>query len=247
MKKFLKWAGIVVLSLIVILFVTFRMLSDPIPEGTTGPDAEALAQKIWLATAQDAWDTTRYVSWNFDNRHQFIWDRERDLVQVDWQDYRVLLNTQTQQGKAWLKGQLLEEGKAAKKLNRAWQYFCNDSFWLNAPGKIFDPGTSRSLVKLENGDDALLVSYSSGGVTPGDSYLWLTDEQGLPHSWKMWVSILPVGGVEASWANWQQLPTGGQVATEHDLGFYQSKILDIRAGQHWESLGLSDDPFGELF
>ncbi len=54
----------------------------------------------------------------------------------------------------------------------------------------------RRLVKTKTNKDALLVTYTSGGTTPGDSYLWHLDASGKPESYQMWVSILPIGGLE---------------------------------------------------
>jgi len=243
MKKFLKWSAIIIVSLIVILFIAVQIISKPLPEGEEGAAAEALAQKMLVATDQAAWDTTVFVRWDFAGLHQYLWDRKRNLVQVEWSSNKVLLNTQDQEGKAWVDGQELEAAAARKKLAEAWNYFCNDSFWLNAPGKIYDPGTTRKLVKLEDGTESLLITYASGGVTPGDSYLWILDESGLPIKWKLWVNIFPIGGMETSWGQWQKLSTGAKVATFHDLGVYQLKISDVEAANDWKSLGIEEESF----
>lgn len=248
MKKFLKWSGIIILVLIVGLFIAGWLASESLPEGQAGPDADALAKKVMRATDQAAWDTTHYVSWNFAGRHQLLWDRDRKLVQVAWGDHKVMLNTQNHlEGIAWKNGTELKEEEARKKLNTAWSYFCNDSFWLNAPGKVFDPGTSRKMVTLEDGTQGLLISYSSGGVTPGDSYLWILDESGRPVKWKMWVSIIPIGGLEASWDDWQELYSGAKVATTHQIGWYESTISDLKSGSDWSHIGLQNDPFAALY
>ena len=248
MKRFLKWAGIGLLVLIAGLFIAGWIISEPLPEGEAGPEAEALARKLQTATDQKAWDTTHVIRWDFAGRHQLLWDRNRKLVQVEWSENKVILNTQNHlDGVAWENGTQLLGDAAKEKLNKAWAYFCNDSFWLNAPGKVFDPGTSRKIVTLEDGSEALLISYESGGVTPGDSYLWFLDENGLPVKWKMWVSILPIGGLEASWADWQELPSGAKVSTTHKIGWYESGLTDIKSGNSWEDLGLEEDPFAAMF
>jgi hypothetical protein len=91
-----------------------------------------------------------------------------------------------------------------------------------------------------------MVSYSSGGVTPGDSYLWILDENNRPVAWKMWVKIIPIGGVRSSWADWVQLPTGAWVATSHKTAFLTSKITNLEAGMSLTDLGMDKDPFAEF-
>ena len=106
--------------------------------------------------------------------------------------------------------------------------FNNDSFWLVAPYKIFDEGTERSLVSLEDGSQALLVTYTSGGSTPGDSYLWLLNENEIPYAYKMWVKIIPVGGVEASWDHWTKMESGAYLPKSHKMGPITLSMGDVR-------------------
>jgi hypothetical protein len=105
-----------------------------------------------------------------------------------------------------------------KTIKKAHKKFNNDSFWLVAPFKVFDPGTQRSLVPLEDGSPGLLVTYTTGGDTPGDSYLWILDSKGVPQSFKMWVKIIPLGGLEASWDGWQVMDSGALLPSTHQLG-----------------------------
>ena len=92
---------------------------------------------------------------------------------------------------------MLKEKLVKNLIEKAVKYFNNDSFWLLAPYKIFDKGTKRSLVTLDDGHEGLLVTYTTGGTTPGDSYLWHLDSTGKPVSFQMWVSSLPIDGLEA--------------------------------------------------
>lgn len=245
MRKVLLWTGAILGFLIIAALVAGLIINESLPEGKEGPEADALARKMLDAINKDAWDTTGVVQWTFADIHHFLWDRNRHFVEVKWNKKDVLLNTKTLKGRAWDNEVLLEGGAKAAAIQKAWALFCNDGFWLNAPAKAFDPGTKRSLVTLDDGTSALLVSYTSGGVTPGDSYLWILDEQGLPQKWKMWVRIIPVGGVEATWENWITLPTGAKLASRHKTGPVTLEISNIKGAAYLEDL-VKDDPFSSL-
>ncbi len=246
MLKVLKWLGIVVAGLLIIGFIAMKIMSKPLPTGETGAQADALAQKMLTAIKQEAWDTTNVVQWTFVSRN-YVWDKKRHLVQVKWGENTVLLNPNEISGKAWKDGAELEGNAADKSVKKAWSSFCNDSFWLNAPAKAFDKGVTRSALKTEEGDDALLVQYSSGGVTPGDAYLWILDENGLPKAWRMWVGIIPLKGIENTWENWQTLASGAKIAKSHQLGGINLTLENIKSAQTFEGLGIEKDPFEAIW
>ena len=244
--KWLKRLGILLLVLIAILTVLFFTYNEPKPEGQKGLEADALAKQMLSAIDKSGWDSTTYVQWTFKGMHSFLWDKNRHFVKVSWGENVVLLNTKKVDGKAYVSG-VEEIGPSAEKLIQdAWKYFCNDSFWLNAPAKAFDPGTERSMVSMKDGRKGLMVSYTSGGVTPGDTYLWMLDENYLPESWKMWVSIIPVGGMEFSWDQWKTLTTGAKIATFHESSILNLDISDLKGAMNLEELGLNEDPFKAL-
>lgn len=218
MRTLFKWIGIGLLVLATAALVGYLAYDEPRPTGAPGPAAEALADRILAAVDKPAWDTTDYVAWDFAGRQRYRWWRDVDTVEVTWADKRVLLHTETLTGEAFEDG-LRQNGPDADALvQQAWAHFANDSYWLAAPFKLRDPGTERALVELEDGSEGLLVTYSSGGVTPGDAYLWHVDETGLPTRYEMWVSIIPVGGVDATWEEYVRLPSGARVATMHEIG-----------------------------
>jgi len=195
-----------------------------------------------------AWDNTGVIQWSFPRGHDYVWDKKRHLTEVKWDNKKALIDLQKVEGKAWVDGAEVT-GEAGKKLvKEAWGYWCNDSFWLNAPAKVFDGGTERSVVTLKDGSKGLLVTYKGGGATPGDSYLWMLDSNGLPTSYKMWTSIIPLGGVAATWSDWQTLPTGAKVATSHELsiGGMSIPITNIKAATDLAAFGFTDDPFAEI-
>lgn len=128
----------------------------------------------------------------------------------------MILEPATQSGVV-LNGENYSAEESTAFINTAWNYFNNDSFWLCAPYKLFDPGKERSLVTLKDGREGLMITYTSGGSTPGDSYVWILDDYQMPVAIKMWVSILPIGGMEFTWENYQTLSTGAMVAQDHFL------------------------------
>ena len=243
MLKIIKWIGIIVVALLVIVGVLLWSNHEPLPEGESGPKAEALAQKMVGAINKPAWDSIRYVQWNFMGKHHFLWDKERHLVEVKWNNNRVLLNVEKVDGRAWIEG--VEQTGASKEslIDKAWAVFINDSFWLNAPAMVFNPGTIRKYVPLENGQDGLLVTYTTGGKTPGDSYLWILNNEGLPLAYKLWVKIIPIGGVKFTWENWKTLDGGAKIAQYHDLGWFGITLSDIKTADTLRELGIQETLF----
>lgn len=241
-KKLLKGIGILFLILLVAFGVLYLIYNEPLPEGTAGAEAEALKEQLYAAVNQSAWEQTRYIAWNFSDFHQFLWDRERNFVEVTWGDTRVLLNASDQTGVIYEDNVLQENDKST--LKKAYSYFINDAFWMNAFVQL--EGADLKAVDLENGDKGLLATYSSGGVTPGDSYLWILDENGLPKAWQMWVGIIPIGGIKTTWEDWTTLPTGAKLAQSHKIGPLDVTITDINSFQTLEEGQLKDDPFAPL-
>ncbi len=218
------------------------LLDVPLPAASPSPQAEAKAEAMLAAVDAAAWARTGAVQWDFAGRHSHLWDRQRSLDRVQWGANEVLIDLHRQQGRAWVSGQEVSGEQAETLVASAWEKWCNDAFWLNPVVKIYDAGTERGLV----GDD-LLVRYASGGVTPGDAYLWHLDETGRPVSWRMWVSIIPLGGVATTWEDWQQLSTGAWVSTAHrwPLGL-TVRMGHVRGAESLAELMPGADPFAPL-
>ncbi len=247
MKKTVKFVGILFLVLSLCLTVFYFVSDEPLPIGKKGRQADLMANKMLTAVNVDAWNNTNYVRWTFKNVHHFVWDKERKFVKVKWDNIVVDLNL-NQLSAGYVIKDNIEIGGEEKKiyLDKAWRLFANDSFWLIAPLKVFDEGVERSVVSLNEGGKGLLITYNLGGVTPGDSYLWVLGDDGLPLYYKMWVSILPIGGIKATWSNWEKMPTGVVLPTYHDLSFLSLPISDLTTGMHFRDLGLNNDPFVTL-
>ena len=231
---------------LVLLLLAAPALAERRPSGTAGPAAEALAHRLLAAVDREAWQRTGAVRWTFRGDRDHLWDRRRGLARVRWGEIEALLDLTTRAGIAYDGGREVTGDRAAKLVAKAFARWTNDSFWLNPVVKIFDAGTERGLVRLDDGSEALLVEYTSGGLTPGDAYLWIPGANGLPVAWKMWTSNLPRGGVRASWEGWVTLATGARVATTHKLALGKVAIDGLAGAATLAELEPGTDPFAAL-
>ncbi|NNC49342.1 MAG: hypothetical protein HKO01_02270 [Flaviramulus sp.] len=216
-------------SLLLYGFLYFKYNED-LPTGIQGEQADALAYKMLDALNYDAYKNTNHLEWTFKKRHHYNWNKNNNTCEVYWKEYKVLLDfNDLDKSKAYIHSFIIDSDMAPGLIDKAIKYFNNDSYWLVAPYKVFDAGVERRLVKTEDNGDALLVTYKSGGTTPGDSYLWLLDKNGKPTAFKMWVSILPIQGLEASWNDWTITSSGVQLPTFHKLLVLGLEIDDIKS------------------
>ncbi len=218
-SRFVRIIGYLVLGLAVsaaALFVGLRLASDPVPEGESGAAADALAHRIERAVRLDDWQRTGAVRFSFMGRNHHLWDRQNNRHRVTWGKHEAVLDLSTQRGCAMTDGMAQQGEELRQLLDKAYALWVNDSFWLNPLGKLFDPGVVRKVVKTAEHGDALLITFTANGLTPGDSYLWLLNSQGRPVAWRMWTKI-PLGGALVSWEGWKELATAALVSTRHKM------------------------------
>ena len=227
MRKKLKYLGSFLTVIATIILGFYLCNNESLPIGESGQRADLLAHKMLKAIGHDAYKNTNVLEWTFREKNNYKWFKQQNIVEVSWDNIKVILNT-----KDTSKSEVFINNKKEKNLElitKAKDNFNNDSFWLIAPHKVFDNGVTRSIVNYE-GKDALLVTYNSGGSTPGDSYLWILDEKGMPTDYKMWTKIIPIGGTAASWNNWKETETGLKLPTEHSLSLIGLISLKIDMG-----------------
>ena len=214
MKKILKIIGVLIAIIIVATGIYYIANTEALPKGVQGKEAEELAEKMMSAINKRAFDATEILEWSFRGKHHYVWRKKEGLVDVSWDSTLVTVNL-TDYSKSI--------GTSSELIETAINFFNNDSFWLVAPFKVFNDGVERSIVKVD-GKDALLIKYTSGGTTPGDSYLWILDENYVPVSFKMWTQIIPIGGVSATWNDLITTDSGIKLPSSHTLSLFGLKI-----------------------
>ena len=244
-RRLLRWLAISAITVVIGGFITWAILNKPRPKGIPGPEAESVANQMLNAVDASAWKETGAVRFTFHNHHH-LWDRRRNYDQVEWGNRKVLLRIREQKGRAWENGVEVNPERVAGLVRDAYAQWVNDSFWLNPVVKILDRGATRSIVHDKNGT-GLLIEYASGGLTPGDAYMWIPDANGLPTAWRIWAQRLPISGLYASWEGWINLSTGAKVSTLHRIGPFTLEIKDVAGAKSLaELLHGGKDPFGSL-
>ena len=234
--------------LVVVLVGCLKLASDPRPVGSPGEEAEQRANTFETAMGLDAWARTGAVTWTFAGRNTHLWDRERGLARVEMGNTLALVDLGKVDGRAYRNGEELQGDARLAAIKKAYAAWINDSFWLNPLAKLRDEGVTRTAVDWE-GEKGLGISYGSGGLTPGDMYLWLPGgPDGLPGMWRMWVSIIPVGGLSTTWEGWVTLSTGVHISTTHTFpGGIVLRLTDVAGATTLAELVPGADPFAPLF
>ncbi len=234
----------------------------PRPAGLPSPEADAAAAAMQAAVGIDGWERTGAVRWVFNGKRRHLWDRRRGLARVGWPEadgrqVEVWLEIGSRRGIAARDGAPVAEPEAAGLVEQAYAAWINDGFWLYPFDRFGGPEVERSVVDLPvdpaaPGDPqggpperGLLVRWLSGGLTPGDAYLWRVGADGRPAGWWMWVSVIPEGGVPVSWEGWEQLSTGAWVSTLHRFPSRELRLTEVEGATQLRRLEATD-PFGAL-
>jgi hypothetical protein len=122
-----------------------------------------------------------------------LWDRGTDNYVLTFLKpdsnlkYEVFFNTNSRKDMTYKNGIAVSEEENKKHLERAYQAFINDSYWLLIPAKLEDPGVNLQLEKqmsLGRRETILHVSFEGIGLTPGDPYWLFVDDSGRIVRWK---------------------------------------------------------------
>ena len=157
--------------------------------------ADSLAFRVTEAAGGlDTWEALPGIAfeWAFVRdsvevvRNWHVWDKTGDRVRSEFQigaDSVVVavfspsaFDPEAPVGQAALNGTVLAGEIATEQLAGAQSRFINDSYWLLAPLKVFDPGVVRA-VETRDHVVGLALSFEGVGLTPGDRY-WLAVDDG---------------------------------------------------------------------
>ena len=195
----------------------------------SNPKADALANKILKTIKHEAYKNTRYIDWSFGGRRAYKWDKKEHIIEVSWGNTRVILHPNNLEKSTVFIDNIETTEDIEKVVKRAESSFNNDSFWLVAPHKLFEDGIIRTVVQVE-GRDALKVKYTTGGSTPGDSYIWVLNDEFLPIKYLMNVPSMKMNQVPATWEEWFTTASGTLFPKNHTFsGGRKLSMGDVKA------------------
>jgi hypothetical protein len=193
---------------------------------TAEPDAKADAIGHDLIAAlggESAWEKARQFQFDFCvvkegkeiSRFSHVWDRYTGDYRLKGVDkagapYVVYFNVNTRAGEAFVNGVKAEGAEKARRLEGAYGRFINDTYWLLAPWKIFDPGVHRAYVgekPCPNGGDCdvLKLSFDDVGMTPKDIYwLWITRDGRRMVQWQYVLGGALEEPTTVAWTDWKK-------------------------------------------
>lgn len=161
----------------------------------SGSDAKAIAiadEVMRAMGGRQAWDETRFISWNFFNRRKLLWDKHAGLCRIEWvtRPIKVFVNLNDGTGKVSLDGiEQTHPDSLAKYLDMGKKVWINDSYWLVMPFKLKDSGVTLKYLgssKTESGEvaDLLQMTFLGVGVTPDNKYhVWVDKKTRLITQW----------------------------------------------------------------
>jgi len=177
-------------SLRILIFVAFLV---PLFAGEpSDPKALEIADKVMAALGgQENYDQTRFITWRFFGRRLHVWDKHTGMDRFEnGKGLTVILNVNTKVGKAWENGAAIEdEARLAEVLQKGYEAWINDSYWLVMPYKLKDPGVTLRYTREDQTADGrpaevLTMTFDSVGVTPENKYeIFVDKETNLVTQW----------------------------------------------------------------
>lgn len=174
--------------------------------------ADSVAYRMLKSHGADAWASAPYLRFNFGvetpNGTQVIarhlWNRKTGTYRVEWSNgpdtsYVAIVNVREVQdgvpsGTAFMNGTELTGSADENARKQAYGRFVNDTYWLLAPLKAFDPGVRRTYLPDSSSSehDVIRLSFRDVGLTPGDQYwLYVSKETGRLDQWAYHLQGMP--------------------------------------------------------
>jgi hypothetical protein len=184
--------------------------------------AVAVADKVMHSLGgADAWNGLHYLRFDFavDRggktlvRRAHTWDKwtgqyRFEATGKEGEAIVVLMNVNTREGSAFVKGKKVEGEGLKKHLDDAYASWVNDSYWLLMPYKMKDPGVILAYdgAETKGSDtwDKVRLTFDNVGLTPKDKYwAFVNRKTGLVDRWDFVLKGENKPPSSFAWKNWK--------------------------------------------
>lgn len=184
------------------------------PTDTIEPQtrADSVAYRLLQAHGADAFASAPYLRFDFgietpdgtQTIAHHLWNRQTGEYRIEWSSgpdssYVALVNVRDAEnevptGTVYLNGTELTGAAGKKVREEAYGRFINDTYWLLAPLKSFDPGVNRTYLPDSSTaeHDVIHLSFGNVGLTPNDEYwLYVSTKTGRLDRWAFHLQSMP--------------------------------------------------------
>jgi hypothetical protein len=209
--------------LAVVPFLLLLLWGGPALGADADPKAQTVGRELIAAMGgEGAWEKARVFQFHFlveregkpvaDFAH--TWDRYTGDYRLTGADkagapFAVFFNVNTKEGTVLVNGRAVEGEEKANRIQGAYERFINDTYWLLAPWKIFDPGVNLAYDGEKTGPDGALcdvlkLSFDNVGLTPKDVYwIWVTRDGRRMVQWQYVLGGAQEEPTTALWKDWR--------------------------------------------
>ena len=158
---------------------TPQATSEAPARGTADEKSAAIADAVTEAMGgQAAYDSLRYLKWNFFGVRDLIWDKQTGRVRIDSpRDSTVyLVNIRTNEGQVMRGGEKITRPDSLQKYSgQGKSIWINDAYWLVMPFKLRDPGVNLKYLRSDTtltgaAAEVLELTFTETGDTPDNKY-----------------------------------------------------------------------------
>ncbi|MFQ5350900.1 MAG: hypothetical protein ACE5EG_10695 [Thermoanaerobaculia bacterium] len=183
-----------------VTLLALLLAAAPVAAGEVGVadvrSAEIAETVMERMGGHEAWEATRFLTWNFFGKRRHLWDKHSGDIRVEGTDrdsgdaYLVLMNLNSEAGRAWVNGEEVTEPEAlAALLDRGEAAWINDSYWVFMPYKLRDPGVTlkhvgEGMMVDGRAAEVLELTFAEVGRTPENKYrVYVAADSGLVEQW----------------------------------------------------------------
>ena len=174
----------------------FIEYNNPPAQGFNQEDSDMLAMLLADKTMQamggrEAWDKTRYLSWNFFGRRDHLWDKETGNIRIEVpsKEMTILMNINSKEGMVY-KGKEVVVDSSDYFLEKGYGWWVNDAYWLVMPYKLKDTGVTLKYIREDTTQsgalsDVIQLTFENTGLTPQNIYeIWIDADSKLVTQWR---------------------------------------------------------------